>query len=58
MTSKIGEPVLEKQLKGMDILSEEFVSGTSIEKALTKFDSPNTPCSFDMLGEAAELNLM
>ena len=37
----------------MDILSEEFVSGTSIEKALTKFDSPNTPCSFDMLGEAA-----
>ena len=54
MTSKIGEPVLREAIKkGMDILSEEFVSGTSIEKALTKFDSPNTPCSFDMLGEAA-----
>ena len=56
MTSKIGEPVLREAIKkGMDILSEEFVSGTSIEKALTKFDSPNTPCSFDMLGKWSKL---
>ena len=36
----------------MEILSEEFVSGVDIEKALDAFGS-KTPCSFDMLGEAA-----
>ena len=54
VTSRIGEPVLREAVKkGMDILSEEFVSGTTISQALEKFSASNTPCSFDMLGEAA-----
>ena len=46
------DPILREAIKkGMEILSEEFVSGVDIEKLwmlLTK-----TLCSFDMLGEAA-----
>ena len=54
LTSRIGDPVLREAIKkGMEILSEEFVSGIDIEDALKKFDSPKVPCSFDMLGEAA-----
>mgnify|MGYP003316599867 CR=1 FL=1 len=54
LTSRIGDPVLREAIKkGMEILSEEFVSGIDIDDALNKFDSPKIPCSFDMLGEAA-----
>ena len=54
ITSKFGDPVLREAIKkGMEILSEEFVSGIDIEDALEKFDQPKLPCSFDMLGEAA-----
>ena len=54
ITSKFGDPVLREAIKkGMEILSEEFVSGIDIETALEKFDQPKIPCSFDMLGEAA-----
>ena len=54
LTSRIGDPVLREAIKkGMEILSEEFVSGIDIDDALKKFDSPKIPCSFDMLGEAA-----
>jgi len=54
VTSRIGDPVLREAVKkGMDILSEEFVSGVTISEALEKFSTSNTPCSFDMLGEAA-----
>ena len=54
VTSRIGDPVLREAVKrGMDILSDEFVSGTTISQALEKFSASNTPCSFDMLGEAA-----
>ena len=53
VTSRIGDPILREAIKkGMEILSEEFVSGVDIEKALDAFGS-KTPCSFDMLGEAA-----
>tara|TARA_Y100000748_G_scaffold204437_1_gene171169 strand:+ start:3106 stop:6192 length:3087 start_codon:yes stop_codon:yes gene_type:complete len=54
LTSRMGDPILREAIKkGMEILSEEFVSGIDIEDALEKFDSPKVPCSFDMLGEAA-----
>ena len=54
VTSRIGDPVLREAIKkGMEILSEEFVSGIDIDDALRKFNSPKLPCSFDMLGEAA-----
>ena len=54
LTARIGDPVLREAIKkGMEILSEEFVSGIDIDDALNKFDSPKVPCSFDMLGEAA-----
>ena len=54
LTARIGDPVLREAIKkGMEILSEEFVSGIDIDDALNKFDSPKIPCSFDMLGEAA-----
>ena len=54
LTSRIGDPILREAIKkGMEILSEEFVSGIDIDDALKKFDSPKIPCSFDMLGEAA-----
>ena len=54
LTSRIGDPILREAIKkGMEILSEEFVSGIDIDDALNKFDSPKIPCSFDMLGEAA-----
>ena len=52
VTSRIGDPVLREAIKkGMEILSEEFVSGIDIDDALRKFNSPKLPCSFDMLGE-------
>ena len=54
LTSRIGDPILREAIKkGMEILSEEFVSGIDIDDALNKFDMPKIPCSFDMLGEAA-----
>lgn len=54
VTSRVGDPVLREAIKkGMEILSEEFVSGIDIDDALRKFNSPKMPCSFDMLGEAA-----
>ena len=55
LTSRLGDPILREAIKkGMEILSEEFVSGIDIDDALNKFDLPKTPCSFDMLGEAAK----
>lgn len=54
LTSRLGDPILREAIKkGMEILSEEFVSGIDIDDALNKFDYPKVPCSFDMLGEAA-----
>ena len=54
LTSRLGDPILREAIKkGMEILSEEFVSGIDIDDALNKFDLPKIPCSFDMLGEAA-----
>ena len=54
LTSRLGDPILRESIKkGMEILSEEFVSGIDIDDALNKFDYPKVPCSFDMLGEAA-----
>ncbi|MAK16549.1 MAG: proline dehydrogenase [Gammaproteobacteria bacterium] len=54
LTSRLGDPILREAIKkGMEILSEEFVSGIDIDDALNKFDHPKVPCSFDMLGEAA-----
>ena len=54
LTSRLGDPILREAIKkGMEILSEEFVSGIDIDDALNKFDQPKVPCSFDMLGEAA-----
>ena len=54
ITSKFGDPVLREAIKkGMEILSEEFVSGIDIETALEKFDQPKIRVHSIMLGEVA-----
>ena len=41
LTSRLGDPILREAIKkGMEILSEEFVSGIDIDDALNKFDYP------------------
>src|SRR5579883_2543637 len=54
LASRLGEPVIRQAVAAaMRIMSEQFILGSTIDRALKRADEERFLCSFDMLGEAA-----
>jgi RHH-type transcriptional regulator, proline utilization regulon repressor / proline dehydrogenase / delta 1-pyrroline-5-carboxylate dehydrogenase len=54
MTTRLGEPIIRQAVvTAVKIMGEQFVLGSTIDKALRRADKDNMICSFDMLGEGA-----
>jgi RHH-type transcriptional regulator, proline utilization regulon repressor / proline dehydrogenase / delta 1-pyrroline-5-carboxylate dehydrogenase len=54
LTTRLGEPFIRKAvIAAVKIMGEQFVLGSTIEKALRRAGKDNMLCSFDMLGEGA-----
>ena len=54
LLKNMGEPIIRKAaLQAMQVLGRHFVSGRTIEEAITRSHEQKRVCSFDVLGEAA-----
>jgi RHH-type proline utilization regulon transcriptional repressor/proline dehydrogenase/delta 1-pyrroline-5-carboxylate dehydrogenase len=54
LAGRLGEPVIRRAVgAAVRIMGEQFVLGSTIEKALKRADQDGFVCSFDMLGEGA-----
>jgi RHH-type transcriptional regulator, proline utilization regulon repressor / proline dehydrogenase / delta 1-pyrroline-5-carboxylate dehydrogenase len=54
LAGRLGEPVIRRAVAGaVRIMGEQFVLGSTIERALRRAAADGVVCSFDMLGEGA-----